>query len=115
MQGQDEYGLSFTDLKHEYFECQCSDFNHVFRFVVDENSGEAWLEVQLSTWLPWYKRAWLALRYLFGKTPGYHGHYDVTLLREEDFARLCTLLDRSANAKRRVALGCPQEKPLLKG
>lgn len=107
---QEEYGLSFTDLKHVYFDCQCSDFNHVFRFVLDENDGEMWLEMQMNMWLPWYKRIWVALLYVLGMKSGYHGHFDTTMLRERDYNRLHQLLERSVEAKRRVALEGLQEK-----
>ena len=72
---QNEYGLSINGLRHVYVDCQCSDFNHVFRFVLDEQDGAVWLEVQLNAWLPWYARLWVALRYLFGKPQAY-GHFD---------------------------------------
>lgn len=101
-------------MEREYFECQCSDFNHVFRFVLDEKDGEAWLEVNINHYLPWYKRVWEAVRYVFGLRPAY-GHYDITMLREEDYVRLHALLDRSALVKRRLASRGPQEKPVLKG
>lgn len=99
-------------MEHRYFDCQCSDFNHVIRFVLDEKDGEAWLEVNINPYLPWYKRVWEAVRYVFGKRPAY-GHYDTVMLREEDYHQLHDLLDRSSLIKR--ALRSPQEKPLLKG
>jgi hypothetical protein len=101
-----------------YFDCQCSDFGHVFRFVFDEQDGDTWLEVQLDQRFPWYKRVWQALKYVFGRTSRY-GHFDTTMLREEDFHRLHDLLDRAALLKRQERLkivpGLAQEKPLLKG
>jgi hypothetical protein len=97
---QDKYGLNFTDLNRVYFDCKCSDFNHVFRFVLDESSGDVWLEVHLNVCEPWYKRLWTAVRYFFGKTKAY-GHYDTTLLREDDFVKFHALLDLAIQAKRR--------------
>lgn len=101
-------------MEHRYFDCQCSDFNHVFRFVLDEKDGEVWLEVNLNKYLPWYKRVWEAVRFVFGWEKAY-GHYDIVMLREEDYTQLHGLLDRSALIKRKTALTSPQEKPLLKG
>lgn len=101
-------------MEHQYFDCQCGDFNHVFRFVLDEVDGEVWLEININPYLPWYKRVWEAVRYVFGCRPVY-GHYDVTLLREEDYHRVHDLLDRSAFIKRQKTLKGLQEKPLLKG
>ena len=111
---QEEYGLQYTGLERHYVECQCSDFNHVFRFVLDERDGDLWLEVQLNLWRPWYKRLWSAIRFVFGRPEAY-GHFDTTHLREEDYVKLHALLDRSALIKRKTTLGSPQKKPVLKG
>lgn len=85
----------------EYFDCDCSDFRHVFRFVLDADDGELWLEVQLNLWLPWYLRLWHAVRYVFGK-PRMYGHYDVTALRKDDFARLQALLARAEQLQQKA-------------
>ena len=104
------------DLEEHYVACACSDFNHVFRFVFDPDDGDLWLEVQLRQWRPWYKRAWIALRYAFGLQQAY-GHYDVTVLKSADFARLHALLDRAEAFDRArsaaAALGSLQNKPVL--
>ena len=97
-------------MERHYVECQCSDFNHVFRFVLDEQEGDVWLEVQLNVWLPWYKRLYHAVRYAFGKPKAY-GHYDVTLLRDEDFLRLHVLLDKAAVLKCQRSVEGTQKNP----
>jgi len=101
-------------MEQHYVECQCSDFNHVVRFVLDEKDGEVWLEVNINPYLPWYKRVWEAVRYVLGMRAAY-GHYDVTMLRDEDYVRLHALLDRSSLIKRQVTLRGPQEKLVLNG
>lgn len=103
-------------MEQHYFECQCSDFNHIFRFGLDEVDGEMWLEVNINPYLPWYKRVWEAVRYVFGRRAAY-GHYDVTMLCEKDCIRLGTLLDRAIRIKLRrlKASSSPQDKPVLKG
>ncbi len=78
--------------------CQCSDFNHVVRFTLDPSDGEVWLDVRLNHYDPWWKRVWNAVRYVFKRDVAY-GHYDVTMLREEDYDRLRDLLKRSEIAK----------------
>jgi|SRR5579885_805938 len=103
--------------EENYFDCQCSDFGHTIRFVFDPKDGDVWLEVHLYNWLPWYKRLWAAFLYVIKRHKPY-GHYDTTMLRSEDFARLHSLLDRAelkAREVRLAALKGPQEKPLLKG
>jgi len=99
-------------MEHHYVDCQCSDFNHVIRFVLDEKDGELWLEVRMNHWEPWYKRVWNAVKYVFKKDVAY-GHYDVTMLRVEDLVKLHRLFDRSSMLQQ--THGTAQEKPLLKG
>lgn len=102
-------------MQRRYFDCQCSDFNHVFRFVLDEQDGELHLEVQLDLYLPWYKRLWLATLYVLGRQRHGYGHYDITMLREEDYVQLHDMMDRSALIKRIRASQRSAEKPVLKG
>ena len=108
-------------MEQHYFDCQCSDFSHAFRFVHDEQDGDLWLEVQLdpSRFRTFWDRLKLAFNYVFRRKQGYAGHYDTTLLRDEDYARLHDLLDRSMLIKRQPkVLGGPRptsEKPVLKG
>ena len=99
---------------YTYFDCECSDFGHVIRFSLDHEDGSLWLEAHMCLWLPWYRRVWHAIRYVFGY-PRLYGHYDITLLRNEDYDRLKALLDRSAHIKLQAAHGGPSEKPVLNG
>jgi hypothetical protein len=97
--------------EQHYFTCACSDFGHTIRFNFDPQDGELYLDVHLYNWEPWYKRVWVAVLYVFKKHKPY-GHYDCTLLRSEDFARLHSLLDRadlSSRAMRQAALNGAQE------
>lgn len=107
----------------DYVECQCSDFNHVIRFNMSELDGDVYVDVRLNHYEPWYKRAWIALKYVF-KQPHAYGHYDVTLLRSEDYQKLHDLLDLSSKLQKTVrlsdntvksALEQPTEKLVLKG
>jgi|SRR5579871_2747589 len=104
-------------MEQSYFDCQCSDFNHLVRFELDDD-GDVYVSVRMNYWEPWWKRVWNAIRYVFKRDVAY-GHFDVTMLREEDFARLHDLMDRAALILRRERLktvpGMTQEKPLLKG
>ncbi len=47
---------------------------------ISYDDDDCWVEVQLNYYLPWYKRVWNALRYIFGAQPKWGGHWDVTLL-----------------------------------
>ena len=63
--------------KH-YIDCLCESPDHMIRISYDDD--DCWVEVQLNYYLPWYKRVWNALRYIFGAQPKWGGHWDVTLL-----------------------------------
>lgn len=85
-------------METHYVDCQCTHFNHTIRFMLDPSDGELWLEVHMNYCDPWYKRAWNAVRYVFKRTKSY-GHFDTTILREEDYDRLRDMLNRSELAK----------------
>ena len=94
-------------MQTHYFDCMCSDYGHVFRFVFDPTDGDLWLEVRLLQCDRWYRRLWKALKYVFKRPVPNCGHYDCTLVREEDIPRLRSLLDEAESA-----LQSRQEKPV---
>lgn len=91
------------ELERHHFDCQCSDFGHIFRLTYDPIDADVTLTVSLNHFDPWYKRIWNAVRYVFKRTTPY-GHYDVTILRQQDYARFHALLDRSAEMMHRQGL-----------
>ena len=104
-------------METSYYDCECGDFDHAFRFSVDPDDGDLTLEARLNIFLPWYKRVWLAILYVLGRSEGYgDGHYDVTVVREKDYARLVELIrSSSAIKKAHHVIDLTQEKTLLKG
>lgn len=87
------------DLEHSYFECRCTDFGHVFRLTLDPDDGDLYLDVNLDCYLPWYKRMWVAIKYVFG----YHhscASYDSTIIKYEDLPRMKDIFDRSEQLTR---------------
>lgn len=85
-------------METEHLDCQCSDFNHAIRLTLDPRDGEIWLDIRLNYCDPWYKRILTAIKYVF-KRPVAYGHYDVTMLKEEDYDRIRDMLKRSEIAK----------------
>lgn len=85
-------------METEHFECQCNSFDHLVRFTLDPEDGDVYLDVRLNHWVPWWKRAWNAVRYVFKRASAI-GHYDCVLLKEEDYDRLRDLMKRSEIAK----------------
>lgn len=71
-----------------YIECCCRSPEHLISFWRDgEDVG---VNVQLSPYLPWWLRAFVALQYAFGKSP--HCHWADTLLAPEDRARIAEFM-----------------------
>lgn len=99
-------------METDHFDCQCSDFNHTFRVTLDPQDGDVYIDVRMNYWEPWYKRIWNAVKYVFKKDTAY-GHYDVTLLREEDYDRIRDILKRSEIAK--AGAHARAREQLLKG
>src|SRR6266704_2969395 len=88
-----------------YFECSCSGFRHVLRFVLDldEHDPEILVEVLLNSFKPWYKRAWNALLYVFGMKKTF-GHFDCTLLKLNDVVKLKKLCEEFIKHSEKISL-----------
>lgn len=85
-----------------HFECECHSTEHMVRFVVDPGHlpqkedkygwpPELYTEIQMIQWRPWYKRLWVAIKYLFGYRSTY-GHWDCWILKDEDADKLQNVL-----------------------
>jgi hypothetical protein len=59
---------------------------HAIRFHVDSDDGDIWVTVHLIN-LVWYKRLWVAVKYVFGRLKN-DIEYEETLLGSKDFHRL---------------------------
>lgn len=75
-----------------HIDCECSSFDHTIRFCLDQETGDLWLHTRLTTFLPWYKRIWRAIGYVFRPGRSSQGHYDETYISHADFDRLRALL-----------------------
>lgn len=90
----------------ELFICDCSDASHqMILQLYDFGKGgkELWrpantncelsMNVYLNSYLGFWKRLWLAIRYTFGYRSKY-GEFDVVSLRYEDIPRMKAILDK---------------------
>jgi len=89
----------------EVFVCDCSDVSHniifqLWDFGKDGDLGrpantncELTVHVPLNETNGFWKRVWLAIRYIFGYKSKY-GHYDVMMIRYEDVPRMKAILDK---------------------
>ncbi len=67
---------------------------HTLKFVLDPVEGDIWTDIYLCQFRPWYKRVWVAIKYIFNIKPR-TGAWDCTLLRQEEYSKLRNLLDKS--------------------
>jgi len=70
-----------------YFECKCDSIEHTMRFVIDKEDKEMYIDVHLNQYRRWYETLWVGIKYIFGYKCKY-GHWDVTMLKDEDILRL---------------------------
>lgn len=71
-----------------YVECQCGSPDHLVSFARD--TEDYWINVQMSPFLPWWRRAWRAVLYVLGRDGGCH--WADTLLSEAERARVAEFL-----------------------
>jgi hypothetical protein len=82
--------------RHEFFDCSCSDNNHLLRIDIYEWGNENPVEVdlcistQLNHYLPFWKRISMAFKYVLGKSAG--EWYSTTLVNKEDVERLKSII-----------------------
>lgn len=84
----------------EYFTCCCIDFDHTLRFVLDlDRDSEQpyptmYVECQLNESAAWYKRIWIAIKYIFKKTDYYHsGCWEINK-NSDDPDRMIKMLEK---------------------
>jgi hypothetical protein len=73
-----------------YVECECQSVDHVLRFTLDLEDKEVYTEVQLCQINPWYKRIWLALKYVFNRSGKWY--WDTTVIRGAEAKKLISML-----------------------
>lgn len=81
-------------MEKEYFECSCCHFDHTFRVVFDPDDKEIWMEIHMSITISWWRRAWKAIKYIFGRDVEF-GHYDEIMIKREDLSRLIAMLEKA--------------------
>ena len=87
-------------VQFKHFECACSSPDHLIRFVYfpeDDNlASDLYIDVQLNNTYSFFKRIWLAIKYICGYTKKY-GHWDCSIIKPEDYADMI-LLFKTAEA-----------------
>ena len=94
-----EWFNAIEPMKPQYFECACHSTEHTLRFVWDDSENTIYTEVFLHQYRNFFKRIWVALRYVFGYKCRY-GHWDCFLLNPEDAARLKAMTEKVESSHR---------------
>lgn len=71
---------------NKYFECECHSFQHTMKLYYDSEDGYLSFTTYINSYKPWYKRVWLATKYVFGMKLD-HSHFDEFLMKPEDSLR----------------------------
>ena len=85
--------VTIEPFEPQYFECACHSSEHTLRFMWDDEDNSIYTEVLLSQYHGFFKRVWMALKYVFGYTCRY-GHFDCFLMQPKDADRLKQMLSK---------------------
>jgi len=77
----------------EFFECDCGADEHTLRFTLDLPEREIYISMFLQADYRWYKRTWIAIKYIFGYKCKY-GHWDNWTIHKGDAKRLRDMLNK---------------------
>ncbi len=101
MKRETHYGDDGEFTKQEFFVCSCGNWqDHIVMELDRSNWGEQFdgmlddslhLHVQMNHFLPWYKRAWRALMYVFARDAKWI-HWSETMIKKSDAIRMRELL-----------------------
>jgi hypothetical protein len=76
----------------EFFLCDCNSAEHQFILSYDSQEKEMYITPYLSSYLSFWKRVVLSIKYIFGYRSKY-GHWDCIILNIKETKRLYLLLD----------------------
>lgn len=77
-------------MEDEYFECACHSDEHrlVFSYDPDDDYPDVFASMFINQYEGFFKRIWIAIKYIFGYKCKY-GHFDCFMLKsKEDAGRL---------------------------
>jgi hypothetical protein len=101
--------MSNRSVLTEFFICECEDISHNFAITIDKwhdrYPPELYVSIHLNQKFGFFKRVWIAAKYVFGKTMPY-GNYADTMVRPEDTYRI-----QDAITKYQTAVANYEEKP----
>ncbi len=79
-------------MNNEILVCECGDPSHQLVFSYDDGDEEVYVSVLLNPNHPWYKRLWVALKYIFGHRSIY-GDFDEVILTKNHVGKLQNIIN----------------------
>jgi hypothetical protein len=76
----------------KFYDCDCCSSDHVIQVWTDVELGEVMISTQLAPLLPWYKRVWVAVKYV-SNPHGNYSHWHDTVLNISATCKLRNQLD----------------------
>ena len=73
--------------------CQCGDPHHQMILYYDKESPAVYVAVHLNKELNFFKRLWVAFKYIFFKKRTIYGDFEEIILRPEDANKLQLAVD----------------------
>lgn len=80
--------------KTYYFQCDCSSQEHTFGVEFDVENKEVSMHMQLVKHPSIFKRIVVAVKYIFGYTTRFGGHWDLAIMNEERFMDFYNIMSR---------------------
>lgn len=77
----------------KFYECDCTDNDHTIQVWTDPEFDEVIISTQLAPLHPWYKRVWVAVKYVFNPHGGNYSHWHDTILNPDSTRELRDQLD----------------------
>ena len=88
--------MAYYEDNIEFLRCECHCPEHIVVISVNDNGfdeepfpPEFYIETQANQWRPFYKRIWVALKYIFGAELV----WDNTMVHKDDIPKLQSALD----------------------
>jgi len=75
-----------------FFECECGSSEHTMRFVIDKQDNLIYCDFYLKQFEPWYKRIYIALKYILKMRP-HNSHFSSWILKKDDVEKLSKMCD----------------------
>lgn len=80
--------------REEILICKCESPEHqiLFRWWDDCDNGDVYMEILLNPEYKWWKRIWIAIKYIFGYKCKY-GMFDEIILDKKDIPKLEKIIE----------------------